>query len=108
LELIFFFKAAIPSALHHICVRHLYVNFRGEGHKGLLLKYKLCEAAAAYTVHGFQREVEVLNKLSLVANAYLEKIDLNDWVKAFFYTTPKCDLIMNSLCECFNSYVIKA
>jgi hypothetical protein len=26
----------------------------------------------------------------------------------FFDITPKCDLIMNNLCECFNSYIIKS
>jgi hypothetical protein len=46
----------IPSAPHRICVRHLYANFRGEGHKGLMLKDKLWKATAAYTLHGFQSE----------------------------------------------------
>jgi hypothetical protein len=38
----------------------------------------------------------------------LEKVDSHGWAMAFFYTTPKCDLIMNNLCEYFNSYIIKA
>jgi hypothetical protein len=42
------------------------------------------------------------------AHAYLEKVDSHGWAMAFFYTTPKCDLIMNNLCEYFNSYIIKA
>jgi len=98
----------IPNAPHRICVRHLYANFKGEGHKGLLLKDKLWKAAAAYTVHGFQREMEALKKLSPTAHAYLENIDPHGWARAFFDTTPKCDLIMNILCKCFNSYIIKA
>jgi hypothetical protein len=38
----------------------------------------------------------------------VEKINPHIWAKAFFDTAPKCYLIMNNLCECFNSYIIKA
>jgi hypothetical protein len=65
----------IPSALHQICMRHLYANFRGDGHKGLVLKDKLWKAAAAFTVHGFERKMTELKKLSSDGHAYLEKID---------------------------------
>lgn len=95
--------------MHRIaCVRHLYANFRGEGHKSLLLKDKLWKAATTYQVHGFQREMEAFKKLSPTAHTYLEKSDPNDWARAFLDTTIKCDLILNSLCECFNSYISKA
>jgi hypothetical protein len=46
--------------------------------------------------------------MSQPACAYLEKVDLHGWARVFFDTTPKCDLLMNNLCECFNSYIIKA
>jgi hypothetical protein len=102
------FEEVLPSAPHRICIRHLYANFRGDGHKGLVLKDKLWKAAAAYSFYGYQREMEALKKLSPAAHAYLEKIDPCTWARAFFNTTPKCDLIMNNLCECFNSYIIHA
>jgi hypothetical protein len=74
----------------------------------LVLKDKLWKAATVYSFYGYQREMEALKKLSSVAHAYLEKIDPHAWARAFFDTTPKCDLIMNNLCECFNSYIIQA
>jgi hypothetical protein len=86
----------------------LYANFRDEGHKGLVLKDKLWKAAAAYIVHGFQREMEAMKKLNPAAHAYVEKIDPHMWARGFFDITHKCNLIMNNLCECFNSYIIKA
>jgi len=73
-----------------------------------VLKDKLWKAVAAYTVNGFNREMEELKKLSPAAHDYVEKIDSHIWTRAFFDTTPECDLIMNNLCECFNSYIIKA
>lgn len=91
----------IPSAPHCIRMRHMYANFRVDGHKGLVLKDKLWKAVAAYTIHGFGKEMEGLKKLSPAAHAYLKKIDTHIWARAFFDTTPKCDLIMNNLCECF-------
>jgi hypothetical protein len=74
----------------------------------MVLKDKLWKEAVAYSFVGYQRGMEALKKLSPAAYAYLEKIDPRTWARAFFDTTPKCDLIMNNLCECFNSYIIKA
>jgi hypothetical protein len=52
--------------------------------------------------------MEELRKMSQPAHDYLEKVDSRGWARAFFDTTPKCDLCMINLCECFNSYIIKA
>jgi hypothetical protein len=98
----------LPSAPQRICMRHMYANFRSDGHKGLVLKDKLWKAAAAYAVNGFNRKMAELKKLSPAAHDYVEKIDPHIWARAFFNTAPKCDLIMNNLYECFNSYIIKA
>jgi hypothetical protein len=68
-------------------MRHLYANFRGEGHKGPVLKDKLWKAAVAYTVHGFQREMEAMKKLSAVPHVYVEKIDPHIWL-GLFLTSP--------------------
>jgi hypothetical protein len=51
--------------------------------------------------------MEELKKMSQPAHDYLEKVDLRGWARSFFDTTPKCDLRMINLCECFNSYIIK-
>ena len=46
--------------------------------------------------------------MSELAYDYLVKANPNGWARAFFDTTPKCNLLMNNICECFNSYIIKA
>jgi hypothetical protein len=46
--------------------------------------------------------------MSGLAHAYLEKADPHGWARAFFDKTPKCDLLMNNISECFNSYIILA
>jgi hypothetical protein len=42
-----------PNAEHRICVRHLYANFRNDGHRGVLLKDLLWRVAASYTQNEF-------------------------------------------------------
>ena len=99
----------IPMADRRICVRHLYANFRDlEGHKGLALKEKLWAAATAYTPHEFTARMEELKKLSEPAYNYLVKIDPNGWSRAYFNEHSRCDLLVNNICECFNSYILKA
>jgi hypothetical protein len=41
----------------------------------LVLKDKLWKAASAYNIHGFDREMAAMKRLSPAAHAYLEKID---------------------------------
>lgn len=98
----------LPIVSHRICLGHLYANFRSDGHKGLVLKDKLWKAASAYNIPGFDREMAAMKRLSPAAHAYLKKIDPHTWARAYFDIGPKCDLVMNNLYECFNSYIIKA
>jgi hypothetical protein len=77
-------KDVLPTTPHHICLRHLYANFRSDGHKGFVLKDKLWKAASAYNIHGFDREMAAMKRLSPAAHAYLEKIDLYTWARAYF------------------------
>jgi hypothetical protein len=74
----------------------------------LVLKDKLWKAASTYNIPGFDREMAAMKRLSPAAHAYLEKIDPHTWARAYFNIGPKWDLVMNNICECFNSYIIKA
>jgi hypothetical protein len=99
----------IPLADRRICVRHLYANFRDlKGHKGLALNEKLWAVATAYTPHEFTARMEELKKLSEPAYNYLVNIDPSGWSRAYFNEYSRCDLLVNNICECFNSYILKA
>jgi len=103
------FEVVIPMADHRICVRHLYANFRDIGrHRGVALKEKLWTAASAYTEGEFTRHIDEMKKMNSDANEYLAKIDPSTWSRAWFSEYPKCDLLINNICECFNSYILKA
>jgi hypothetical protein len=102
------FDVVMPMADHRICVRHLYANFRDKGFRGVALKELLWKAASAYTEVEFRFQMEEMKKVSPDAFDYLDKIDPSGWSRAWFSDYPKCDLLVNNICECFNSYILKA
>jgi hypothetical protein len=96
-----------PNAEHHICVRHLYANFRNDGNQGVLLKDLLWRAAASYTKIDFYAAMEELKGHSKNAYEYLEKVDPSTWCRGWFNTYAKCDLLHNNLAECLNAWINK-
>ena len=52
--------------------------------------------------------MEDMKKLDPAAHAWLEEMAPNTWVKAYFSTFPKCDLLLNNTCEVFNKYILEA
>jgi hypothetical protein len=54
----------LPGGDHRFCVRHLYANYRDNGHRGLTLNDKLWAAVAAYTKADFFKEMDKLKNIS--------------------------------------------
>ncbi|XP_059461824.1 uncharacterized protein LOC132190802 [Corylus avellana] len=102
------FDVVLPGGDHRFCVRHLYANYRDSGHRGLALKDKLWAAAVAYTEAEFHKEMDELKHISEDAYNYLSNVDPSLWSRAWFNTFPRCDLLVNNLCECFNAYILNA
>jgi hypothetical protein len=103
------FEEVIPNVDHRICVRHLYANFRDiGGHRGVALKEKLWAAASAYTEGDFISVMDELKNMNSDAFEYLHKIDPSAWPRGWFTKDTKSDLLQNNICECFNSYILKA
>jgi hypothetical protein len=70
-----------PQSEQRICVRHLYANFRGEGHRGLLLRDLLWQATTSYTKIEFYQVMDEIKRVSKDAHAYFEKVDPNTWCR---------------------------
>jgi hypothetical protein len=79
-----------------------------KGFRGVALKELLWAAASAYTDIEFRYHMEEIKKLNPTAFEYLEKIDPSGWSRLWFNDYPKCDLLVNNISECFNSYILKA
>jgi hypothetical protein len=93
---------------HRFCLRHLYANFRDAGFRGLALKDKLWAAATAYTEADFRLQMEQLKAINEDAYNWLDKVDPSGWSRAWFNSYSKCDLLVNNISECFNSYILKS
>jgi hypothetical protein len=52
--------------------------------------------------------MEKLRTLDQKAFEWLQKMPPQTWVRAYFSTFPKCDLLLNNSCEVFNSYILEA
>jgi hypothetical protein len=102
------FDVVTPMTDLRIYVRHLYANFRDKGFWGVALKELLWGAASSYTEADFRHHMEELRKINPAAFDYQDKIDPSGWSRAWFNDYLKCDLLVNNISECFNSYILKA
>ncbi|KAB2595874.1 hypothetical protein D8674_031324 [Pyrus ussuriensis x Pyrus communis] len=101
------FQSVVPKASHRWCVRHLYGNFK-QLFKGQALKDKLGGAAMASNEIDFNCEMEKLKELDEEAYKWLKKRDPNMRARHRFSSKLKCDMLLNNLCECFNSWILAA
>ena len=88
------------------CVRHLYANFKKK-FPGLLLKQQLWACARATTVEEFKRRMLELKANSAEAFDWLSEKAPSEWTKSHFRTQPKCDMLLNNLCESFNAVILE-
>jgi hypothetical protein len=100
-------KKVFPESEHRFCVRHLYSNFQ-EKFKGEVLKNQLWTCARSSSEDSWKRNMEKMKALDVGAYEWLSKMEPNTWVRAYFSTFPKCDILLNNNCEVFNKYILEA
>lgn len=96
-----------PNAEHRFCVRHLYNNFK-QDFKGLVLKDILWKAARASTIQSFTRAMKEMKDTDLGAYNWLSERPPVHWSRSHFSSYSKCDILLNNLCESFNSSILSA
>ncbi|KAK8946345.1 hypothetical protein KSP39_PZI006942 [Platanthera zijinensis] len=97
----------LPNAEHRFCLRHMYGNFK-QIHKGLQLKNLLWKAASASRIVDFNTEMEKLRMYNIEAYNWVRAREPKNWARSHFSTWPKCDMLLNNLCECFNNVILRA
>ncbi|KAM0842513.1 hypothetical protein ACQ4PT_058322 [Festuca glaucescens] len=98
-------NALWPDAQHRFCVRHLYQNFAKQW-RGDIFKNKLWQIARETREVDWQQFMDDMKEMDEDAFAYLDAVDPRQWCKAFFEELPKCDLLLNNICEVFNKYIL--
>ncbi|CAL2261164.1 unnamed protein product [Prunus armeniaca] len=100
-------ETLLPTAKRRMYVRHLYNNFRSS-HSGLALKHLLWAAARATTMPWWEAKMENMKQEDEEAWKWLSQRPAKNWSISHFNTRFKCDLLLNNLCESFNSAIIDA
>ncbi|XP_070665134.1 uncharacterized protein [Malus domestica] len=99
------FQKVLPNSHHRFCVRHLYTNFRNL-FKWKTLKDALWSVVKTTAVPHFKKVMEDMKKLDEKAYNWLMKKLAHHWSKSHFETYPKCDMLLNNLCESFNDVIL--
>uniref|UniRef100_A0A2N9FZE3 SWIM-type domain-containing protein n=1 Tax=Fagus sylvatica TaxID=28930 RepID=A0A2N9FZE3_FAGSY len=100
-------KKVMQGSYHRFCVRHLFANFK-KNHKGKKLKDLMWGAARASTLQEFDAFMREMEAVSKPAHDCLRGNLLPQWARHAFPHYPKCDMLLNNLCETFNSKIVNA
>ncbi|KAG8383030.1 hypothetical protein BUALT_Bualt05G0141900 [Buddleja alternifolia] len=101
------FELVFPGAENRFCVRHLHGNFKKAGFRGLA-KMALWNAAKATTVPEYELRMKEMGELDESAVEWFNDKPPSQWSRSHFQTFPKCDMLLNNLCESFNSGILEA
>ncbi|KAL3503125.1 hypothetical protein ACH5RR_037574 [Cinchona calisaya] len=110
-----FQEKGLGSAIHEILlriehrhyVRHLHNNFK-KLHPGDSLKARVWACARSTYRKRFDSEMESLKQYDEEAHKWLTKnTSPYHWSRSYFRTIPKCDILLNNLCETFNSVILE-
>ncbi|XP_075076694.1 uncharacterized protein LOC142163320 [Nicotiana tabacum] len=100
------FNEVLPYVGHRFCVRHLHNNFKRAGFIGESLKHTLWVAAKATTVKFSDICMEKMYELDAEAAMWLNEKAPSEWTKSHFSSCAKCDVLLNNMCENFNSMIL--
>ncbi|KAL8511623.1 hypothetical protein ACS0TY_018142 [Phlomoides rotata] len=102
------FHSVFPGAEHRFCVRHLHNNLKSAGFNGLAYKQILWKAAMSTTQGEFKARMDEMKELNLAAWEWFSNKPPEQWSKAYFSERSKCDMLLNNVCEAFNSNILFA
>ncbi|KAK1424740.1 hypothetical protein QVD17_20078 [Tagetes erecta] len=98
-------EKVFPCAEHRFCLRHIHENmkqkFRGKAYKDMLWKL-----ATSSTVEYFEMNMEELKKFNADAQLWLSEIPPKHWSKSHFSGRAISDVLLNNMCEVFNSRIL--
>ncbi|KAL3525770.1 hypothetical protein ACH5RR_014142 [Cinchona calisaya] len=98
----------LPGVEHRLCVRHIYNNLKNN-HSGLALKDRIWAIAKASCMNLFAYHMEQLKDFDSAAYKWLiDNTNPKHWSRSHFRAKPKCDILLNNLCEKFNLAILEA
>ncbi|XP_024198731.1 uncharacterized protein LOC112202062 [Rosa chinensis] len=103
------FEEVVPLAKIKFCVRYMWTNFT-KLFPGKLLKDQMWRCAKSTTLPYFGKAMEEMKALDNEAYKWMTHKDRTPrhWCRTHFDTWSKCDIMINNLCESFNSFIFYA
>ncbi|CAI9265013.1 unnamed protein product [Lactuca saligna] len=95
-----------PNAEHRFCIRHIYQNMR-KLFKTTEYKEYFWRCATATTIPEFEAVMVELRNYDIEAYQWLLKIPPHHWARSHFSGRAISDMLLNNLCEVFNSKLVK-
>ncbi|KAL8469788.1 hypothetical protein ACS0TY_032591 [Phlomoides rotata] len=102
------FESVFPGADHRYCVRHMHNNLKNTGFRGQAFKQIMWRATNSTTEGEFLVRMEEMKVLNEQAWEWFQNKPPNQWSKAYFSEKAKCDILLNNVCESFNSNILAA
>ncbi|XP_060179477.1 uncharacterized protein LOC132609489 [Lycium barbarum] len=102
------FEEVLPNVSHRFCARHLHNNFKNAGFPGHVLKDAFWKAARATTVEAFNIGMSEIFELDKEVYEWLSTKLPSEWSRSHFSPLSKCDMLLNYVCEVFNSLILDA
>ncbi|XP_024178615.2 uncharacterized protein LOC112184589 [Rosa chinensis] len=103
------FELVVPAARIIFCARYLWTNF-SKLFPGKVMKDQMWKCAKATTLSYFQKEMEEMKSLVQDAYNWLTEPERppQHWSRAYFTTGSDYDILINNMCESFNSFILES
>ncbi|XP_076919177.1 uncharacterized protein LOC143579886 [Bidens hawaiensis] len=98
-------QKVFPSAEHMYCLRHIHENMKPMW-RGVVYKNMFQKCAFETTPHEFERCMKEIQNKDATLYDWLKEIPPKHWSRAYFSVRPRCDVLINNICEVFNRQLI--
>ncbi|XP_022036681.1 uncharacterized protein LOC110939250 [Helianthus annuus] len=100
-------QKVFPCAEHRFCLRHIHENMKLR-FKGKEYKDNLWKLATSSTVEYFEQNMQSLKAFNAEAQLWLSDIPPQHWSRSHFSGRALSDVLLNNMCEVFNSRIMDA
>ncbi|KAJ0938978.1 putative transposase, mutator type, MULE transposase domain-containing protein [Helianthus annuus] len=98
-----------PMAEHRYCIQHIHENMKANANwRDDKIKGLFWNAASATTVPWFDHAMQDIKMVDKKLHDWLRQIPVKHWSRCQFSGRPKCDILLNNICEVFNRQLIHA
>ncbi|XP_076952253.1 uncharacterized protein LOC143625887 [Bidens hawaiensis] len=100
-------QKVFPSTEHGYCLSNIHENMKPRW-RGVMYKNMLQKCGFATIPQEFERSMKAILDKDKALHDWLKEIPPRHWSRDYFSVRPKCDALLNNLCEVLNRQLILA